>query len=196
MPRVVPEYKEAAKTKIIETARAVFSEKGYHDATMDDIARELGVSKGALYSYFRSKEDLLVEISQQIHTTLRETVEKTCENPELVPALEEIYNMILGKYKDTLHTHFEIIASASHDQKIKKIIMADYQEDIDAVRIFMECKIRQGLIRSDIDAGTLAKLSVSLYLGTMAMLVIGFDNEEVHGDWIKSMLLVLNAPKE
>jgi AcrR family transcriptional regulator len=36
----------------------VFSEKGYHDATMDDIAERIGVSKAALYQYFESKEDL------------------------------------------------------------------------------------------------------------------------------------------
>ena len=56
MPKVIPEYKEEAKAKIIKAARSVFSQKGYHDATMDDIATEVGVSKGALYSYFESKE--------------------------------------------------------------------------------------------------------------------------------------------
>ena len=65
MPKVVPEYKEEAKTKIIEAARTVFAKKGYHDATMDDVAKEVGVSKGALYSYFKSKEDLLKEIYLQ-----------------------------------------------------------------------------------------------------------------------------------
>ena len=62
MPKVVPEYKEEAKSKIVEAARIVFAKKGYHDATMDDVAKEVGVSKGALYSYFKSKEDILKEI--------------------------------------------------------------------------------------------------------------------------------------
>ena len=67
MPKVVPEYKEEAKTKIVEAARIVFAKKGYHDSTMDDVAKEVGVSKGALYSYFKSKEDLLKEIYLQSH---------------------------------------------------------------------------------------------------------------------------------
>ena len=38
MPKVVPEYKEQATKKILEAARSVFAEKGYHDARMEDIA--------------------------------------------------------------------------------------------------------------------------------------------------------------
>ncbi len=58
MPKVVPEYKEEAKNRILEAANKVFAEKGYHEATMDDIAKRLGVSKGAIYLYFSGKEDL------------------------------------------------------------------------------------------------------------------------------------------
>jgi len=58
MPKVVPEYKEEAKSRILDVANKVFAEKGYHEATMDDIAKRLGVSKGAIYLYFSSKEDL------------------------------------------------------------------------------------------------------------------------------------------
>src|SRR5215472_16477890 len=62
MPRVVPEYKEEARTRILRAANQVFGEKGYRQATMDDIAKKLGVSKGALYLYFSSKEELFEAI--------------------------------------------------------------------------------------------------------------------------------------
>ncbi|HYY91990.1 MAG TPA: helix-turn-helix domain-containing protein, partial [Candidatus Dormibacteraeota bacterium] len=64
MPKVVPEYKEEAKTRIIEAANRIFADKGYHEATMDDVAKQLGVSKGALYLYFPSKVDLFEEMSR------------------------------------------------------------------------------------------------------------------------------------
>lgn len=48
MPKVIPEYKEAAKDKIVKAAFKIFAKKGYHESTMDDIAKEIGVSKGAL----------------------------------------------------------------------------------------------------------------------------------------------------
>jgi AcrR family transcriptional regulator len=51
--------KSVRKQKIVDTAIRVFHEKGYHAATLDDVAKELGLTKAALYHYVLSKEDLL-----------------------------------------------------------------------------------------------------------------------------------------
>ena len=191
MPKVVPEYKEEAKFKIIQATRTVFAKKGYHDATMNDIARELGVSKGALYSYFKSKEDLLKEISLQGLQTLRVILAETSRCKSLETALEQVYTMITERYKGNLHSHFEIVSLASHDEKIRKIVFEDYQKDITAVEAFVEEKKKRGFIRTDVDARVLAELFTALYMGTMAKLIIGVPNQEVHDHWIKSMMLLL-----
>jgi TetR/AcrR family transcriptional regulator, cholesterol catabolism regulator len=47
------------KQRIIDTAIKIFHEKGYRSATLDDVAKELGLSKAALYHYVSSKEALL-----------------------------------------------------------------------------------------------------------------------------------------
>lgn len=50
------------KRQILEAAAAVFSRSGYHEARMEDIAEEAGLSKGALYLYFSSKETLITAL--------------------------------------------------------------------------------------------------------------------------------------
>jgi AcrR family transcriptional regulator len=50
------------RAAVIKAAARVFSQKGYQAATVDDIAREMGVSKGVVYYQFRSKEDVFAEI--------------------------------------------------------------------------------------------------------------------------------------
>ena len=60
----------------------------------------------------------------------------------------------------------------------------------------MEEKKKQGDIRTDVDARVLAELFTALYLGTLAKLVMGFPNKEVHDGWIKSMILILGKNKE
>ncbi len=47
MPKVVPEYKEDAKRRIIEAAMDVIAERGCDQMTIDDVAKKLGVTKGA-----------------------------------------------------------------------------------------------------------------------------------------------------
>jgi AcrR family transcriptional regulator len=191
MPKVIPEYKEEAKSKIVEAARVVFAKKGYHDTTMDDIAKEVGVSKGALYSYFKSKEDLLKEITLESHQTLRTILSETSKCDNLEDAVEKVYTMVTQKYKGNLHTHFEMVALASHDSTIRKIAFADYQKDIEAVEAFVEEKKGQGVIRTDVEARVLAELFTALYLGTLAKLIIGYPDKKVHDQWIKSMTLIL-----
>src|SRR3954449_4056200 len=53
---------EERRTGILDAALAVFSERGYHDASLDDIAGEAGVSKALIYEHFASKQELYAEL--------------------------------------------------------------------------------------------------------------------------------------
>lgn len=60
------EYKrqkrDRRRRELLDAAAAVFAEKGYYAATMQDIAARLGMRPGSLYHYFRSKEEALAEV--------------------------------------------------------------------------------------------------------------------------------------
>jgi AcrR family transcriptional regulator len=53
--------------EVLEAAARVFHEKGYESTSIQDIAEAVGILKGSLYYYIRSKEDLLYEILQGVH---------------------------------------------------------------------------------------------------------------------------------
>jgi AcrR family transcriptional regulator len=57
--------KSVRRQRIIDAAVKIFHRKGYHPATLDDIANELGLTKAALYHYFSSKEAILSVIYMQ-----------------------------------------------------------------------------------------------------------------------------------
>ena len=59
MPKVVPEYKKQPNPKLLNPPAQFSQKKATTTATMDEVAKEVGVSKGALYSYFKSKEEML-----------------------------------------------------------------------------------------------------------------------------------------
>ncbi len=56
--------KEARPAEILDAAVGVFAEKGFAAARMDDIARRAGVTKGTIYLYFQSKEDVFKALVQ------------------------------------------------------------------------------------------------------------------------------------
>lgn len=65
MPRITAEHRQARRAGIVAAARRCFARDGFHQTTMPDIAREAGLSAGAFYRYFPSKEDVILEIAGQ-----------------------------------------------------------------------------------------------------------------------------------
>ena len=57
-----PDVSQVRIDQILTAATAVFARQGFHDARMDDIVDESGLSKGALYWYFKSKDDIISAI--------------------------------------------------------------------------------------------------------------------------------------
>ena len=61
-----PNVSDERTSQIITAAEDVFSKKGFSAARMDDIAEETGLSKGTLYLYFKSKNDIIIAILDRI----------------------------------------------------------------------------------------------------------------------------------
>lgn len=84
MPRT-PEANElirnVAKEKIRIAAIEVFTEKGFHSASIEDIAKKAGISKGLLYNYFKGKTDLLAELVQRRMEEIIQVMEAAIQLP-------------------------------------------------------------------------------------------------------------------
>lgn len=61
MPRVTAAHEQEIKKRIVLGALRVFADKGFHRATIQDVVRETGLSVGAIYTYFSTKEELFLE---------------------------------------------------------------------------------------------------------------------------------------
>ena len=70
------------KEKILEAAIKVFAERGYHSTRVDDIADESKTSKGSIYFYFKSKQDIFLGLIEIFINLLEKRVIKTMSNKE------------------------------------------------------------------------------------------------------------------
>lgn len=64
------------KERLIETAKELFSQKGYHETRVSDIVKKADVAQGTFYFYFKSKEDLFLNLIQKPHQELLEKLSK------------------------------------------------------------------------------------------------------------------------
>jgi AcrR family transcriptional regulator len=71
--RVTAQYRESRRAEIMGTAARLFAANGFHATSMADIIGESGLSAGAVYRYFRSKEELIASVAETALTSAEET---------------------------------------------------------------------------------------------------------------------------
>src|ERR1700679_3591932 len=64
-PSLRDEQRALTRRRLLDSAEAVFARSGFHGASVEDIAREAGVTSGALYSNFAGKEDLFLALFEE-----------------------------------------------------------------------------------------------------------------------------------
>ena len=100
-PRTKEQFEQIKNDKkelIKETALKVFAEEGYHAASISTIAKKAQISKGLIYNYFKSKEDLLNAIFNDGYISkmhiLNELKEKPIGKEEMISLLNDTFRLI------------------------------------------------------------------------------------------------------
>ena len=65
MPKVSQEYRDARRAQILGAAKRCFVRNGFHETSMQDLLAEAGLSAGAVYRYFASKDEMILAIAEE-----------------------------------------------------------------------------------------------------------------------------------
>ena len=188
MPKVVAEYKEEARARIVKAALRTFSEKGYHQTTMDDIAKRLGVSKGALYLYFPSKEELFrgcYETAPQAFSEILRSTFKDSRNP--MQNVQDFFDKMQERFASNSALSYEIFAQASRNPTIRKILKENYDEYARIMTRFLEEMKERGVLEKNLETRALAKALIALWNGMETILTVGFPASEAKRAWLEAM---------
>jgi len=187
MPKVLPEYKEEAKKRIIAAGVEVMCEKGYSQTTMEDIAAHLGVSKGALYLYFKGKEDLIIESARnmQLHLSqLRMMQMATSHMRTPIDVWTEILDNLLPFDPRINRLYFELVAITERNPEINKISAKNLADEIEMIEHEIASLQQKRQVRADADPRTIAVAMISIFNGLRLMNIFGVDRNEIRKRWI------------
>ncbi|MFA5331772.1 MAG: TetR/AcrR family transcriptional regulator [Methanoregula sp.] len=191
MPKVVPEYNEEARKKIIEAGLEVMCHQGYADTTMDDIAAHLGVSKGVLYLYFKNRDDLVVEIVKAAHAQIHEMAQVIFPNSAPLVAWTAIFDKNISADPEYNALFFEIAAMAVRNEKIHASYYDSVVNGIDMAAYGITFQQRDGLIRADVDPRTLAIAIIAIFSGMRSMAISGVPREVLRKHWMEIGQIIL-----
>jgi AcrR family transcriptional regulator len=97
MPKVSEEHLERRRRQILDAARLCFVRKGVHETSMQDVFAESGLSAGAVYRYFKSKNEIIAAIVGETGTRLRAFMEEVLRE-EPLPPLDDV----IGRFAEMI----------------------------------------------------------------------------------------------
>jgi len=126
---------EARPGEIVQAALEVFAEKGFAAARLDDIARQAGVSKGALYLYFETKEDLF-------RAVVREAV---APNLDMVEAMLAQATLPFPDLLRLLFARIAMVIGASRMGAVAKLVIGESRNFPELARVWHDEVVSRAL---------------------------------------------------
>jgi len=188
MPKVVPEYKEEAKKRIIQHAKKLFSERGYSKTRMIDIAESMGVSKGAIYQYFRSKQALLMSVLQAHVGTRGREVRKFLASGNIAAiATGEFFDRMLALRMGTLTLSLDLLRDAAANKSALHWIRESYELWVKGLSEMIGNYKKNGVIQEDIDSESIARGILAIRDGLYSSISLGSDVSKARRAWVTVM---------
>lgn len=171
LPRT-PQHERRARTRsaLLAAAGRVFAERGYHGATLEDVVAEAGVSKGALYHYFHSKQELFLALLEELlgeglDDAQALIAERGPEQEHVVLAAEGFLRRV-GRDPRWLSLLLEFLAYGSRDPQVRAGVSAHFIKPTRRrIADLIQRHSPPGLDRSGLSAEELAVAAAALMNG-------------------------------
>lgn len=170
MPKVSAAHLEGRRRQIVEAAVDCFSREGFHRTTMQDIFREAGLSPGAIYRYFSSKDEIIEAIADERHGWEGELISTARGDGDAGGVLSRLALSFFGALSNPgelkrRRLGIQIWAEALRNPPILEMV----RSGVDKPRIMLAELVRDAQERSELprnlDADAVARVMIALFQG-------------------------------
>jgi AcrR family transcriptional regulator len=189
LPKITAAHEQQRREQILSAAMACFARQGYHATSMDDVVRESGLSVGAIYTYFSSKEDLFLALADARSEQTLAYMSDLFRRPGPMAdksreAIDFFFQHLTDEFVPLARIGVEFLSEAARSGRIQE----RQQARLDTVRQFYLWLLReaqqQGEIRADVDVEPAAELMMALNEGILVLSVAGL--RQVQLDTLKA----------
>ena len=165
-----PDVSEERKNQILEAAIAVFARLGFQQARMDDIASQAGLSKGALYLYYKSKDAIIATLLKYFFTQEFKKLQAIAESNQQKSAHEQLMTLThqlteaMQWMSRLMPIAFEFYAIAGREPKVHQSLKEYFKDYRTLLAQLIQHGIDNGEFRA-VNAETAAITLTALYEG-------------------------------
>jgi AcrR family transcriptional regulator len=166
MPR--PDVSEERRHQILDAALQIFARRGIYQSRMDDIVKEAGLSKGAIYWYFKSKDELVTALMERLMDRSRQDLDLLSYAEQPVPQrIAQLADSLAEQVAQFAHLQsivFEFYALAARSSEMRQFFQRYYSEYGVALAGLIEQGIARGELRP-VDPASAARSLIGLFEG-------------------------------
>lgn len=182
----VQQRAEETRARILSAAEECFAQHGYEAAGVAEICERAGVSKGAFYHHFASKQDLFMALLGNwldgLDAGLRAVRSQTATVPDALRELAGMVGFVLNSAGGRLPMFLEFWTQAARDPEVWAATIAPYRRYRAFFAELVQAGVAEGSLRP-VDAEVVAQVIVSLAVGTILQGLLDRDGT----DWNRSV---------
>jgi TetR/AcrR family transcriptional regulator, repressor for uid operon len=156
-----PKASSARRDALLRAAERVFADKGFHAASIAEVAEAAGMTQGNLYHYFRSKDELILAIAEQEWRIVRDVLGIFSAEEDFFGALDRLVDQEVGAMSaEHVRLTLEIVAETSRNPRL-----AELSRQIEAeARVGLEAALARAVARGQVDADLDVRMAANLLL--------------------------------
>lgn len=162
MPKVSQDHLDARRQQIIDAARARFASHGFARTSMTDLVEASGLSNGAIYRYFTSKDEIVAAICEQTSQSL--PTELTAES------VDDLFQHVRAMARE--ENHARLVAQIYAEAAVSPPLAALVEQQLDDLRAAVIALLPHHTLA---DAQRIAEAFVALCLGYIQLLAVRGD---------------------
>lgn len=175
-PDPIHELVTAARRKqILDAATQVFAAKGFHRATIKDIARVAGIADGTLYTYFASKTQVLIEIFHRLNASAEREQQLVLESGQ---DLRSFFTAYLRQRMSLLWPDAEVFQAVLPELLVNEELRELYYQQV----LLPTFTIAEHAFQAQQAAGQLQRFDLPLTVRALAGLIFGLLTLQLLGD--------------
>jgi TetR/AcrR family transcriptional regulator, transcriptional repressor of aconitase len=189
MPKVTEEHVEARRRQILSAALRCFARQGFHRTTMQDIFREADLSPGAVYSYFKGKDELVRSIIGAMMSFLAESGPLFSEPlPEgrlrrpgeaLAELIERYQSFELGTTVERARIFPHLVGEQERDAQLNAVVRAGVGRVRGGFETLASAARERGEAGPGVEPREVATIAVSLLQGLLIQLSVFGDELDI-----------------
>ena len=185
MPKLYPGYRDEIRKKIVSEAFEVFLLKGFEKTTMDDIAARLGVTKPAIYRYYKNKEELfLASMAETMMGEFKNIFTTSFASGDLITGAGLFFDAHLAIDRKYSAIRKDMDSIISRNASLQEGIDGFHSEGMEFMRHFFEEQKKKGTIRTTIDDQDLVLICGALVNGLITSVSFGLDPVKAKRLWL------------